>query len=70
MLLIHGKDDASVPVAQSRLMEQALKKAGKDVTLKVYDGEGHTDWSPADEESALTSIADFVAAHIAPAKAG
>ena len=70
VLLIHGKDDASVPVAQSRLMEQALKKAGKDVTLKVYDGEGHTDWSPADEESALTSIADFVAAHIAPAKAG
>jgi len=48
-------------------MERALKRAGKDVKLVVYDGEGHSDWNRADEESALTEVANFVESHIAPA---
>ena len=64
VLLIHGADDASVPVAQSKLMQAALQKAGKDVRLVVYPHEGHTDWSPTDEQAALTEIAAFIESHL------
>ena len=68
VLLIHGADDASVPVVQSKLMQAALQKAGKDVRLVVYPHEGHTDWSPTDEQAALTEIAAFIESHIDPSK--
>ena len=70
VLLIHGSNDASSPLQQSQMMARALERAGKDVKLSVYDGEGHSDWSRPDEEAALTEVADFVASHIAPAGAG
>ncbi len=68
VLLIHGADDTSVPVAQSKLMQAALRKAGKDVRLVIYPHEGHTDWTPTDEQAALTEIAAFIESHIDPAK--
>lgn len=68
VLLIHGSDDHSVPLAQSQMMERALRGAGKDVRLVVYPHEGHTDWTPADEQSALTEIEAFVSTYIEPAK--
>jgi len=70
VLLIHGGDDESVPVAQSRMMQAALSKAGKDVRLVVFPHEGHTDWTPTDEQAALTEIAAFIESHIDPAKPG
>ena len=69
VLLIHGADDQSVPVAQSKMMQAALGKAGKDVRLVVYPHEGHTDWSPTDEQAALTEIAGFIESHIEPGAA-
>lgn len=41
MLLIHGKDDSVVPLEQSRVMAEALQKAGKPVELVVQTGEDH-----------------------------
>jgi len=41
MLLIHGRDDTVVPVEHSRLMAQALRRAGKPVELIELDGEDH-----------------------------
>jgi dipeptidyl aminopeptidase/acylaminoacyl peptidase len=41
VLLIHGKDDTVVPLAQSQVMADALKKAGKPVELVVLKGEDH-----------------------------
>ena len=70
VLLIHGADDESVPVAQSKMMQAALGKAGKDVRLVVFPHEGHTDWTPTDEQAALTEIAAFIESHIDPAKPG
>lgn len=40
-LLIHAKDDAVDPVHYSRLYARALRRAGVDVTLKLYDTGGH-----------------------------
>ena len=70
VLLIHGADDESVPVAQSKMMQAALSKAGKDVRLVVYPREGHTDWTPTDEQAALTEIAGFIESHIAATTPG
>jgi cephalosporin-C deacetylase-like acetyl esterase len=41
VLLIHGKDDSVVPLEQSQIMAEALKKAGKPVELIVQKGEDH-----------------------------
>ena len=41
VLLIHANKDTVVSVEQSRVMNRALKKAGKDVELVVLKGEDH-----------------------------
>lgn len=41
VLLIHGKDDTVVPFEQSRIMADALKKAGRPVDFVILDGEDH-----------------------------
>ena len=41
VLLIHGKDDSVVPLEQSQIMADALRKAGKSVDLVVEPGEDH-----------------------------
>jgi dienelactone hydrolase len=68
VLMIHGELDRSVPVEQSQAMERAMRKAKKDVRLVVFPGEGHADWSPRDEQAALTEVAGFIEAQIAPAR--
>jgi acetyl esterase/lipase len=40
-LIMHGDKDKSVPVSQSQLFGDALKRAGVDVTLKIVPGAGH-----------------------------
>lgn len=41
VLLIHGRDDTVVPLAQSEIMNRALRTAGKDVEFVTLDGEDH-----------------------------
>lgn len=41
ILMIHGKDDTVVPLEQSRIMAEALSKAGKPHELVVFKGEDH-----------------------------
>ena len=41
VLLIHGRDDTRVPIAQSREMAAALRRAGKPVELVELPGEDH-----------------------------
>ncbi|WP_420477953.1 alpha/beta hydrolase family protein [Brevundimonas sp. FT23028] len=41
ILLIHGKDDTVVPIEQSRLMADALRRAGKPVEFIELQGEDH-----------------------------
>jgi acetyl esterase/lipase len=40
-LIIHGEDDATVPVVQCHLLADALKAAGVETTLEVAPGRGH-----------------------------
>lgn len=41
LLLIHGRDDTVVPIEQSRIMAEALRRAGKPVELVELPGEDH-----------------------------
>ncbi|HEY8572135.1 S9 family peptidase [Phenylobacterium sp.] len=41
VLLVHGRDDTVVPLEQSRIMAEALEKAGKPVELVVQKGADH-----------------------------
>ncbi|MCX7886472.1 MAG: alpha/beta hydrolase [Verrucomicrobiae bacterium] len=41
-LIMHGDQDKRVPLKQSELLTEALKKAGVEVTLHVVRGAGHS----------------------------
>jgi dipeptidyl aminopeptidase/acylaminoacyl peptidase len=41
VLLIHGANDTSAPVEESRRLERALKERGREVELIVVPGAGH-----------------------------
>ncbi len=66
VLLIHGKDDSVVPLEQSRIMAEALQKAGKPVELLVQKGEDH--WLSRGETrlEMLTATMAFVEKHNPP----
>jgi dipeptidyl aminopeptidase/acylaminoacyl peptidase len=64
ILLVHGEDDDNVPIAQSKLMKQALDKAGRATELIALKDEGHSYWSDASEKRTLIAIDRFLWQHI------
>ena len=53
MWVFHGGSDPVVPVANSRLMVNALKKAGARLKYTEYPGVGHDSWNNAFAEPSL-----------------
>ena len=66
VLLIHGADDAIVPIAQSKAMKRALDKAGHKTELLEIAEEGHSYWSNDNEKLALSKIDAFLWTHLGP----
>ena len=66
ILLIHGRDDTVVPVEQSRLMAQALRRAGKPVELVELDGEEHWLSRSSTRLQMLTALMAFLLEHNPP----
>lgn len=64
ILLMHGDQDTVVPVDQSRRMERALRRAGRDVRYVAVAGEGHSYWSDAHQTTLYTEIETFLARHL------
>lgn len=64
VLLIHGRDDSVVDFRHSKEMEEALRKAGKDVELKIIKGDGHSLVDSEARLDALKAIAAFVESSI------
>jgi dipeptidyl aminopeptidase/acylaminoacyl peptidase len=56
--------DYTVDPDQSKVMDAALKRAGKDEKIVLYSFEDHTDWERENEEAALGEILKFVNQHI------
>lgn len=66
VLLLHGDWDNIVDVKQSRLMERALKDAGKPVRLVVYEHERHSpsSWRRESRVAYLKEIETFLGRHL------
>ena len=60
ILLIHGKDDVTVPYEQSELMVDALKRAGKPVELVTLTGEDHYLSKGKTRQEAFTAVVNFL----------
>ena len=41
ILILHGKKDNLVPLKESEILAQALRKRGKVASLKVFPNKGH-----------------------------
>ncbi len=59
-LIMHGTEDAQVPLAQSELLHEALRKVGVESTLRVYAGLGHEDLG----EAAVAEVHAFFDRHL------
>lgn len=66
LLLIHGRDDTVVPIEQSRIMAEAMRRAGKPAELIELQGEDH--WmSRADtRQQMLRETVRFLETHNPP----
>lgn len=60
VLLLHGENDRTVDISQSKKMFKALKKAGKDTDFVMLEGQGHSNWSTHDDILYLESIEAFL----------
>lgn len=64
ILLLHGDDDIVVPIAQSRIMNNALKRAGKDVSFTVLKDEDHWLSKTPTRVQTLREVGQFIDKHI------
>ena len=55
LLILHGAEDATVPVVESQLLHAALQEAGADSSLTILPGQGHG-W---DEELTSEQTVEF-----------
>ena len=61
-LIMHGDKDPLVPINQSEILADALRKAGVEVTYKVVEGAGHGFSGP----EITARVREFFAKHLRP----
>jgi acetyl esterase/lipase len=67
-LFLHGLDDTTVPIRQSRLMAQALREAGVPAEVAEYEEAGHGFFNrPPFFEPTLKRLEAFLDRHFRPA---
>lgn len=66
LLLIHGRDDTVVPIEQSRVMAEALRRADKPVEFVELRGEDHWLSRTETREQMLRETVRFLEAHNPP----
>jgi dipeptidyl aminopeptidase/acylaminoacyl peptidase len=64
VLLIHGDKDDIVPIGQSKIMDKALRAAGKQVQLVEIEDEGHHFTKPASDLKLMQELEKFLTTHI------
>jgi dipeptidyl aminopeptidase/acylaminoacyl peptidase len=65
VLVLHGRDDRVVPVAQAEALVRAVDAAGGTVVCNLYDGEGHGWRLPDTIEDAYQRIDAFLGRYVA-----
>ena len=69
-LILHGSGDDEVSISQSEMLRDALAKAGVEVTLKVFPGEGHFGIGPLPfPDKYYAPMDEFLERHFGPALA-
>jgi dipeptidyl aminopeptidase/acylaminoacyl peptidase len=63
VLLLQGTADPVVAAADTIAFAEALRAAGGDVTLQLYDGEGHGGWRPDARGDAIARTFTFLDHH-------
>jgi dipeptidyl aminopeptidase/acylaminoacyl peptidase len=63
-LILHGEDDHSNPVSQSRALYRALKHYGVESELVVYPGEGHLPSQEKHQIDMLQRMLDWFDGHL------
>lgn len=68
ILLIHGEDDTSASVEESRRLERALRDRGREVELVVVPGAGHVFNFKEPQEARRTwdATVDWLSKHLSP----
>jgi dipeptidyl aminopeptidase/acylaminoacyl peptidase len=64
LLLIHGKEDTTVPIEQSEQMAQAIDKAGKPYQFVRIDGDDHQLRAAASRKQMLDAMDKFLQAQL------
>ena len=64
ILLIHSDKDTTVPIEQSKIEEDALKRAGKQVEFVTLEGDDHQLEFPDTRIKLLKEVERFLGAHI------
>jgi dipeptidyl aminopeptidase/acylaminoacyl peptidase len=60
VFLAAGGEDERAPIEHSRMMEQALRKAGVPVETLYYDTEGHGFYTPAHQQEFYSRLLAFL----------
>lgn len=66
VLLTAGALDQRTPARQSTAVADALRKAGVDVELKIYEGEGHGFQALENRRDRATRLLRFITKHLPP----
>jgi len=66
MLVIQGRNDPRVVVAESDRLVEELRSQGKDIEYLVFDDEGHDMVKRENKERAYEAIAGFLIEHLKP----
>lgn len=64
LLLVHGRDDTTVPIAQSHIMVDAMKKAGRPAEFVEIAGDDHYLSSNSTGIQFLGQLERFLGAHL------
>ncbi len=68
LLLVHGDADIVVPIQQSEILYDRMKRSGKDVELITYKGEGHGWARKETRDDAYRRAAEWFDKHLRPTK--
>ena len=67
--MLAGGHDPRCPASETRQTEEAIKKRGGAVDVKIYDNEGHSFSKVENQIDAYTRVADFLRLHVPPVRA-
>ena len=69
LLMLAGGNDPRCPPSETRQTEEAIKKRGGAIEVKIYGNEGHIFSRVEDQIDEYTRVADFLRLHVPPVHA-